>query len=171
LAQLILKNLKNMKKIIFIGLALFALVATSCKSTVASTKSTPMSVTANIRPLDADITVDVTKKISGESSALYFLCFRLKGDKKYAEGVDYSTRTNLFSFAVSKAKSAAAYKAVIDSNTDVIVHPNYVVDVENYVFFKKVNVKVTGFAGKINKIYQQNNCNPCSTDWKGAIIK
>ena len=145
-----------MKKIIFIGLALFALAATSCKSTVASATSTPMSVTANIRPLDADITVDVTKKISGESSALYFLCFRLKGDKKYAEGVDYSTRSWLFSIAVCKAKSAAAYKAIIDSNTDVIVHPNYVVDVENYVFFKKVNVKVTGFAGKINKIYQKN---------------
>ena len=160
-----------MKKIIFIGLALFALVATSCKSTLASATSTPLSVTENIRPLDSDITVDVTKKISGESSALYFLCFRLKGDSKYAEGVDYSTRTGLFSSVVSRAKSAAAYKAVIDSNTDVIVHPNYVVDVENYVFFKKVNVKVTGYAGKINKIYQQNNCNPCSADWKGAVIK
>lgn len=160
-----------MKKIIFIGLALFALVATSCKSTVASATSTPLSVTENIRPLDADISVDVTKKISGESSALYFLCFRLNGDSKYAEGVDYSTKTSLFSSVVSKAKSAAAYKAVIDSNTDVIVHPNYVVDVENYVFFKKVNVKVTGYAGKINKIYQQNFCNPCSSDWKGAVIK
>jgi|LauGreDrversion4_2_1035121.scaffolds.fasta_scaffold83442_3 hypothetical protein len=160
-----------MKKFIFLGLVSIGLLSISCKSTVASTISTPLSVTENIRPLDADITVDVNKKISGESSALYFLCFRLKGDSKYVVGVDYSTRTGLFYSAVSKAKSAAAYKAVIDSKTDLIVHPNYVVDVENYVFFKKVNVKVTGYAGKINKIYQQNNCNPCSTDWKGAVIK
>ena len=161
-----------MKKIILMGLASFVLFATSCKSTLASATSTPIAVTEKIRPLDADISVDVSKKISGESSALYFLCFRLKGDSKYAEGVDYSTKTSMFSSSVSKAKSSAAYKAVIESNTDVIVHPNYVVDIDNYVFFKKIHVKVTGFAGKINKIYQQNNCNPCSTDWKGeAILK
>lgn len=155
-----------MKKIIYFGIAICCLVLTSCKSTLASATSTPISVGENIRPFDADISVDVTKKISGESNSAYFFIFRLSGDSKYAEGVDYSTRTSLFSSAVSKAKSAAAYKAVIDSNSDIIVHPNYVVDIEDYVFFKKINVKVTGFAGKINKIYQQNNCNPCSTDWK-----
>ena len=164
-----------MKKIIYFGLAVIVLATTSCKSTIASTISTPISVTENIRPLDADITVDVNKKISGESSALYFLCFRLSGDSKYAEGVDYSTRSGLFSglfsSAVSKAKSSAAYKSVIESNTDIIVHPNYVVDVENYVFFKRVKVKVTGYAGTFKKIYQQDYCNPCSADWKGAVIK
>ncbi len=159
-----------MKKIILMGLGSFVLFATSCKSTLASATSTPMSVKANIRPLDADISVDVNKKISGESSALYFLCFRLKGDSKYAEGVDYSTKTISFSNGVARAKSSAAYKAVIDSNSDVIVHPNYVVDIDNYLFFKKVHVRVTGYAGKVNKIYQQDNCDPCSGDWKGAAI-
>ena len=56
-----------MKKIIFLGLVSIGLLSISCKSTVASTISTPLSVTENIRPLDADITVDVNKKISGES--------------------------------------------------------------------------------------------------------
>lgn len=152
-----------MKKIIYLGFTIVGLVLTSCKSTVASATSTPISVGENIRPFDADISVDVSKKISGESSSSYFFIFRLSGDSKYAEGVDYSTRTglfSLFSLAVFKAKSAAAYKAVIDSNSDVIVHPNYVVDVENYIFFKRVHVKVTGFAGKINKIYQQNYFSP-----------
>ena len=160
-----------MKKIIYFGLVFIGLATTSCKSTIAITISTPISVSENIRPLDADITVDVNKKISGQSSALYFLCFRLSGDSKYAEGVDYSTRSGLFSSSISKAKSAAAYKSVTESNTDIIVHPNYVVDVENYIFFKKINVKVTGYAGTIKKIYQQNYCNPCSSDWKGAVIK
>jgi hypothetical protein len=161
-----------MKQIIYLGLSIIALTTTtSCKSTMASALSTPISVSENIRPLDADITVDINKKISGESSSFYFLCFRLGGDAKYAEGVDYSTRSGLFSAAISRAKSAAAYKAVVESNTDIIVHPNYVVDVDNFVFFKKVHVKVSGYAGTIKKIYQQNNCNPCSSDWKGTIIK
>jgi hypothetical protein len=138
---------------------------------MASTISTPISVTENIRPLDADVTVNVNKKISGESSSLYFLFFQLGGDTKFAQGVDYSTKSGLFSSAISKAKSAAAYKAVIDSKSDLIVHANYVVDIEDYVFFRKINVKVTGYAGTINKIYQQNYCNPCSSDWKGTIVK
>lgn len=51
-----------MKKIIYFGLVFIGLATTSCKSTIASTISTPISVSENIRPLDADITVDVNKK-------------------------------------------------------------------------------------------------------------
>jgi hypothetical protein len=70
-----------------------ALVTTSCKSTLAGTISTPISVGENIRPLDADVSVDVTKKIEGESNSLYFLIFRLSGDKKYARyGLNLSAR-------------------------------------------------------------------------------
>ncbi len=158
-----------MKKIILLPIAMLFLFLASCKSTVAGVVSTPISVASSIRPLDADVTVDVNKKISGESSVVYFLVFRLSGDSKFAEGVDYSVNSGLFPSKISKAKSAAAYKAVTDSKCDLIVHPNYVVNVEDWVFFKKINVKVTGFAGTINKIYQQNNCNPCSADFKGGV--
>lgn len=158
-----------MKKIILLPIAILFLFLTSCKSTLAGVVSTPISVTSNIRPLDADVTVDVNKKISGESSMAYFLVFRLSGDSKFAEGVDYSVKSGLFSSKIARAKSAAAYKAVTDSKCDLIVHPNYVVDVEDWLFFKKVKVKVTGYAGTINKIYQQNNCNPCSSDYKGTV--
>ena len=146
-------------------------VFSSCKSTLASATSTPLSVTENIRPLDADITVDVEKEISGESKSLYFLFFRLSGDSKYAEGVDYSTKSGLFSTKINRAKASAAYKAVKSSGCDVIVHPNYEVDVEDYVFFKKIHVKVTGYAGTINSIYQKDDCSPCSDDYKGFEIK
>ena len=163
-----------MKKTILLLSTLFVLFTTSCKSTLASATSTPLAVTEDIRPLDADITVDTKNKISGQSKTLYFLFFRLSGDSKYAEGVDYSTRsglTGLFSAKVNKAKAAAAYKAVKSSGCDVIVHPNYEVDVEDYVFFKKINVKVTGYAGTINRIYQQEHCDECNNDYKGIRIK
>jgi len=73
----------------------FVSLTYSCKSTLASTTSTPISVSENIHPLDADISVDTSTKIEGESKSLYFLFFQLRGDKKYAEGVDYSTKTGL----------------------------------------------------------------------------
>jgi hypothetical protein len=158
-----------MKKIILLPIAILLLSLTGCKSSFSGVSSTPISVGSNIRPLDADVSVDVSKKISGEASVVYFLVFRLSGDSKFAEGVDYSVNSSLFSSKIARAKSAAAYKAVTDSTCDIIVHPNYIVDVENWVFFKKIKVKVTGYAGTINKIYQQNNCNPCSSDYKGAV--
>lgn len=160
-----------MKKILLLLSVVSVLLMTSCKSTLASATSTPLSVTENIRPLDADITVDTEKEISGESKTLYFLFFRLSGDSKYAEGVDYSTKSGLFSTKVNRAKAAAAYKAVKSSGCDVIVHPNYEVNVEDYVFFKKIHVKVTGYAGTINSIYQREYCSPCSDDYKGLQIK
>ena len=142
-------------------LSLITISLSSCKSTIMSASSTPLSVKENIRPFDADISVDVSKKITGESKSLYFLFFKIKGDSQYAEGVDYSGGSNSFTPKINKSKSAAAYKAVKNSNCDVIVHPNYEIDVENYIFFKKINVKVTGFQGTINKIYQPDYCNPC----------
>ncbi len=145
-----------MIKKLFLCVMLLSLTV-SCKSTLASATSTPLSVNENIHPLDADITVDTDMKITGESKSIYFLFFRIQGDNKYAEGVDYSTGkglSSIFSRRVEEAKSAAAYKAVKNSDCDVIVHPNYDIDVEDWVFFKKINVKVSGYKGTIIKIWQ-----------------
>lgn len=145
-----------MIKKLFLCVMLLSLTV-SCKSTLASATSTPLSVRENIHPLDADISVDTDMKIVGESNSFYFLFFRIQGDNKYAEGVDYSTGQGLpsiLSMRVNKAKSAAAYKAVKNSGCDVIVHPNYDIEVEDWIFFKKISVKVSGYKGTINKIWQ-----------------
>ena len=144
-----------MKKTSLLTSVLFTLLLTGCSSTLIGVPSTPIIVSSNTRPLDADITVDVNKKIAGESSASYFLLFKMSGDSKFAEGVDFSVKSNVFSTKIAKIKSAALYNAVNDSKCDLIVHPNYVVEVNNLIFFKKIKVKVTGYAGTINKIQQQ----------------
>ena len=146
----------KMKKRLLFCFAI-AICTLSCKSSVASATSTPLSVTENIHPLDADISVNTETKIEGQSESLYLLIFRIIGDNKFAEGVDYSSKsglTSMFKRRIEKAKSAAAYNAVKDSGCDVIVHPNYDIDIEDWIFFKKINVKVSGFAGTIDKIYQ-----------------
>ena len=165
-----------MKKMLLLPILALALVTTSCKSTKVGPFNKPISIGigTDVRPLDADISVDLTKKISGESKGLYFLCFRLSGDKTYTIGADNTAKSGFPSFngltKVDVLKSAAAYKAVTDSKSDWLVQPNYVIDIEKLVFFKRIHVKVNGYAGTINKIYQQDHCDHCSPNYKADFI-
>jgi len=140
-----------MKKLLLIPLiGLFA----SCKSVYTSTLSTPMyAPKAEINPIRADVEVDMNKKLTGESQASYFLIFKVNGDNKYSEGLNISG-SPLYPNWYGKLKAAAAYKAVIAGGSDVIVHPNYVIEKHNYIFFYTVKMKVTGYAGKFKKFYQ-----------------
>jgi hypothetical protein len=139
-----------MKKTIlfFTVLLISALNLTSCVSTNKAFQSSPV-VAKNVQldPIKADIQVNETAKLQGESSASYLLFFRISGDKTFADGINYSTR-RLFSGRVNKVRSAAAYKAINSTGYDVLVHPNYTLTVENYVFFRKYNVKVEGYGAK-----------------------
>lgn len=130
------------------------LIMASCKSTKKSILSTPTyAPAAEINPIRANVEVDMTKKLIGESSTSYFLFFRTGGDNKFVEGMKHEN--GILSGRVGKTKSAAAYNAIKDSDADIIVHPNYIVDVDNFLFFKKIKVKVTGYKGKFTKFYQK----------------
>lgn len=152
-----------MKKILlsFLGILFLA----SCSSTKMNSLSTPSyAPQAEINPIRANVQVDMTKKLSGESSSSYFLFFRTSGDNKFAEGMTYSGENavkGMFKARENKTKSSAAYNALENSGADIIVHPNYVIDVKNYLFFKKITVKVTGYAGYFTKFYQKEYCDEC----------
>ena len=90
------------------------------------------------------------------SSAVLFGMLKLGGDSKFADGVTYGGGEGGFALGldpVSSAKAAAAYKAVKASGADVIVAPRYEVDVQDYLVYKAVNVKVTGQKGTISSIH------------------
>ena len=160
-----------MKKISlsFLGILFLA----SCSSTKMNTLATPAyAPSAEINAIRANVSVDMDKKLSGSSSSSYFLFFRTSGDNKYAEGMSYSGGNIVkgsVKFRENKTKSAAAYNALQNSAADIIVHPNYVIETKNYLFFKKISVKVTGFAGRFTKFYQKEYCNEC--DDKNVDIK
>lgn len=146
-----------MKKVLLIlGIAV---AITSCSSTRTGTLSTPAyAPRAEINPIRANIDVDMDKKISGESLSSYFLIFQVGGDNKFADGMSYSSESQfnaLFKARENKTKSAAAFKAVKSSGADIIVHPNYEIQVKNYIIFKQIKVKVTGYAGYFKKFYQK----------------
>ncbi len=135
------------------------LALTSCTTTRTGVLSTPAyAPKAEINPIRANIEVDMNKNLVGESTSSYFLIFQVGGGNKFADGMSYSSDTNfsfLFKARENKTKSAAAYNAIENSGADIIVHPNYVVEIHDYLLFKEIKVKVTGYAGYFKKFYQK----------------
>jgi hypothetical protein len=143
-----------MKKL-YLSAAVATLIATTsgCVSYNMSQPSAPISgaVTADLKA-----NVKVGEQISGESSTnILFGWLSVGGDTQFADGVTYGgARGSAIGLPdpISAVKAAAAYKAVKSSGSDLIVAPRYEVTVEDYIVFKKVNVKVTGNKGSIDSI-------------------
>ena len=133
----------------------------SCSSTNKGYQSSPvMSRNVELDPIKADISVNTLEKIKGESSSIYFLIFRLKGDNSFADGVVYSADANrsilyqlnpiniLNQSRLSKVKGSAAYNALQKGDYDLFVHPNYTITTVNYFIVQKYTVKVEGYGAK-----------------------
>ena len=139
-------------------IALTSLMMGSCVTTNKGFQSSPV-VARNVQldPIKADLKVDESTKLKGESSSSYFLFFRVSGDKTFADGINYSTdasatlvqQLNPLKIAASgrlnKVRGAAAYKALSVGEYDLLVHPNYTTTVENYILFKRYKVTVEGY--------------------------
>ena len=145
-----------MKNIIFLFCALFILTCTA--TTSRKHMYSPVEVSIDTEMV-ADIQVDVTKKLTGTSRAVYWLIFRLSGDNKYAEGYGvydrYGAGVPYFSpfSPVSRVKSAAAYNAISKGEGDILINPTYVIKRET-TFYGKITLEVTvvGYDGKIAQI-------------------
>ncbi|MDB4606436.1 hypothetical protein OAH04_01440 [Crocinitomicaceae bacterium] len=157
-----------MKKLLFTA-CLGMLILQSCSSTNKAFQSSPViSRSVNLDPIKADIVVDQSKKLKGESKASYLFIFRLNGDNKYADNIQFSAEAGasgvserLLSFlnpfylikriatgdATGKVKAAAAYKALENTNADVLVHPMFSITEKSFLIFYKFEAEVTGYAG------------------------
>jgi len=163
-----------MKHILISGIALASLL-TSCASFSSGYQSSIVqSRNVQLDPIVADIVVDESEKLQGKSESAYLLFFRLRGDNRYADGINYSsnafTKEGLFSFlnpfrlferiatgdAEGKVKSAAAYNALRNSDADVLVHPTYNVYKRNYLLFFVYGAEVQGYAGKYTNFRTEN---------------
>ncbi len=142
-------------------ICLFALVSCSTRNHL-SQKTGGMNVSV-ISNLEADVDVDMTKKIVGKAHHVRIFGIHTQGSKNYADGVTYDGGAGgggLFGFfgpgMEEEAKSAAAYNATVPNKADVLVAPQYLVKVKNYVFglYKEVQVQVWGYSGKVRNIRQ-----------------
>lgn len=112
--------------------------------------------------LQADVEVDMSKKIMGKAHHVRILGFHTAKSTNYADGVNYdggsSSSGGLFGMfgpgMEEEAKSAAAYNATVPNKADVIVAPQYFVKVKSYFFgiYKEVQAQVWGYSGKITNI-------------------
>lgn len=114
-------------------------------------------------PMQAQIDVDLSNELVGYAYGGYlFGIFKVSGDRRYTPGMDFpnqSRRPWLFRIfsRTDKVKAAAAYNAIRQSNADVLVSPQYVIEESHWnPFWKSIKVKVSGHAGKIVAIRSKN---------------
>ena len=143
-----------MRTLTLVALLGYAATSIACASHNMSQPTAPLLGEVETR-LQAD--VDVGSEITGESSInVLFGWLKVGGDTQFADGVTYGQAgggSALVGFdPIASAKSAAAFKAVKNSGADVIVAPKYFVDVQDYIVFKTVNVRVEGHKGTVRSI-------------------
>ena len=110
--------------------------------------------------LHADINVDTGHKLVGTSKRSRLLFFTVDAPNKFAEGVFVSTQSGLISWLFGDwyddLKAAAAYDAVY-GKADVLVNPQWAIEVQDYLFFSVTKVTVTGYAGTIRSIQNSSD--------------
>jgi hypothetical protein len=139
-------------------LTAFLLVGCSSKAHLAQ-RSGNLDLQVKSR-LQADIEVDMQKKIVGRSYHSSVFGIDIKSSRNYADGVTYGDQKGKSGFLffgpgiVEEAKSAAAYNATVPNKADVLVAPQYHVKVNSWFFglYKEVHAQVWGYAGKIRNI-------------------
>ena len=135
-----------------------AIFFNSCLSTNKGYQSSPViSRNVQLDPIKADIKVNETAKLKGESTSIYFLCFRIGGDNTFADGINYSTDAvspikSLKTARLNKVRAAAAYKALSNGDYDFLVHPNYTITSMNFLGLVRVyDCYVSGYGAKYEK--------------------
>jgi hypothetical protein len=143
-----------LKKLLIASSLVFAGALTGCSSLNVSSNAMPVTA-----PLETNVKADIEvgEKISGKASVTKILFFTIANDKQFADGVAYgaggsSVSALPFENPVSKAKSAAAYKAINESGADIIIAPRYTVETEDFLVFGTINVTVEGYKGTIKSI-------------------
>jgi hypothetical protein len=129
------------------------LMATSCAVTHGGYQSAPVLLRpVDLDPIKADILVNESQKLVGESRSVYFLFFRVSGDNTFADGMYYSTdefrEESKRQTRLRTVRSAAAFKALQTGDYDFMIHPNYVMTRKSYPLIKVYRVKVTGYGAK-----------------------
>lgn len=142
-------------------LSVIILSMSSCISTNKGVQSSPVVARdVQLDPIKADINVNTEEKLKGVSSSTYFLIFRVFGDNRIVDGVNYSSEAGASIFEklnpfrayklarLSKVRGAAAFKAMEGKDYDVLVHPSYTVITKNYFIFQQYEIEVTGYGAK-----------------------
>ena len=100
------------------------------------------SPSINLSPIEADINVNKNQTLEGISTTTIVLGIFKSSDNKFAD-------VYMPGQVGSLEKQAAIYKALEGTEFDVLVNPQYIVEIEKGFLSKKITAKVVGYGGKI----------------------
>lgn len=142
------------KFLAFSLVSLIMIIVSGCSST---TIQTQQSVKVNYN-VDPEIEVMMDKKITASAYRGYLFGFiPVSGDNNYLY-YTYNYK-NEDQTGYENIKAAANFNAIRKApESDVVISPEYSVIVDNYfIFYKRITVNVTGYAGKI-KGFRHKTC-------------
>lgn len=96
----------------------------------------------NLSPIEAEINVNKSQTLEGISTTTITLGIFKSSDNKFAD-------VYMPGQVGSLEKQAAIYKALEGTEFDVLVNPQYIVEIEKGFLSKKITAKVVGYGGKI----------------------
>ena len=117
---------------------------TGCTSLEQSVKLAEGSLVLDIAPVQVDVQVDTTRTLTGVGRTTWVLGVFRFGDRTTADfpGMPFGPG------AVTREKRAAIYKALKDTDFDVLVNPKYIVEEQRAILFRRTTCIVAGYGGK-----------------------
>jgi hypothetical protein len=148
----------------FSFLFLSSLFLVSCSTTIHKSQHAG-GLDLNVQSkLGADVEVDMNRQVQGVAHhTKLFWVIPIKESNRFVDGVTYNGGDSGFTLftggMIEETKSAAAYDAVVPNKIQVLVAPQYFVQVKSYFFgmWKEVKATVTGYAGKIKSFKNTSN--------------
>lgn len=145
-------------------LGVIVMLMSSCASTSRTGVVAPFAYT-EVHPneIRTDIDLSEKNKVEGRAKQWYVAGIRVSGGNKYFE--DKTERRSLFGKRTNRAQSCAMYDALESGQYDMIANPQYRNVVHKWFFglVKRYDVTVTGYGGKIKKLYQHSDPTPYQT--------
>ena len=118
--------------------------ATGCTHLEQSVKLAEGSLVLDIAPVQVDVKVDTTRTLTGIDRTTWVLGVIRFGDRTTADfpGMPFGPG------AVTREKRAAIYKALKDTEFDVLVNPKFIVEEQRAILFRRTTCLVAGYGGR-----------------------
>ena len=150
-----------MKKMICAVSTVALLFLASCASTSRTGVVAPfINTQAHPNEIRADFDLAAENKVTGKAKLRYIMGIRVSGGNAYFE--DKSAKKSFLGRRIDKAQSCAMYDALEQGQYDIIVNPQYKNVVHSWFFglVKRYDVTVTGYGGKVKRLYQHSEPTP-----------
>ncbi len=135
-----------MKKLLLLAIVAVAAVMTGC--TTVNDNRGANDFAAEILPAKFQTIVEHKDQlVYGEAQLNALFCVFTWGVSEFSDRSFDTDEAGFFASPFSLVKQAATYNACQEAKCDVLLNAKYTITVTDYVVFKKINCKVSGYPG------------------------